>query len=66
MAIVGNKLYRKEQTKQDEIANIDQQIGRVEEDVRKLKIDFDIYFNGGAKRPHSKRGRDLKPTSNGL
>lgn len=51
MAIVGNKLYRQEQSKQDDIAQIDQQIGRLEEDIRKLKIDFDIYFNGGAKRP---------------
>ncbi|MDQ3179358.1 MAG: hypothetical protein M3Q33_02440 [Acidobacteriota bacterium] len=51
MAIVGNKLYRQEQTKQDDIASIDQQIARLEENIRKLKIDFDIYFNGGAKRP---------------
>jgi hypothetical protein len=51
MAIVGNSLYRQTQTKQEEAANIDQQIGRIEEDIRKLKIDFDIYFNGGAKRP---------------
>lgn len=51
MAILGNKLYRQEQTKQDEIAGIDQQIRRLEDDIRKLKIDFDIYFHGGAKRP---------------
>ncbi len=51
MAIIGNRLYRKEQTKQEEVANTDQQIKRIEDDVRKLKIDFDIYFNGGAKRP---------------
>ncbi len=51
MAIIGNKLYRETQTKQDDTANIDRQISRIEDDVRKLKIDFDIYFNGGAKRP---------------
>ncbi|MDQ3087930.1 MAG: hypothetical protein M3Q78_04955 [Acidobacteriota bacterium] len=51
MAIVGNKLYRQERSKQDDIADIDQQIGRLEDNIRKLKIDFDIYFNGGAKRP---------------
>lgn len=51
MAIVGNTLYRQERSKQDEIADIDQQISRLEENIRKLKIDFDIYFNGGAKRP---------------
>jgi len=51
MAILGNKLYRQTQTKYEEAAGLDQQIGRLEDDVRKLKIDFDIYFGGGAKRP---------------
>lgn len=51
MALVGNTLYRQTQTKQEETAGIDQQISRIEEDIRKLKIDFDIYFNSGAKRP---------------
>lgn len=51
MANLGNKLYRQTQTKQEEAASMDQQIARLEEDVRKLKIDFDIYFNGAAKRP---------------
>lgn len=51
MAFIGNKLYRQNQNKYDEAANLDQQIGRLEEDIRKLKIDFDVYFNGGAKRP---------------
>jgi hypothetical protein len=51
MALVGNTLYRQTQTKQEEAASIDQQIARIEEDIRKLKIDFDIYFNSGAKRP---------------
>lgn len=51
MAIVGNKLYRKDQTKQEEAAEIDQQLARMEEDIRRLKIDFDIYFNGATKRP---------------
>ena len=30
---------------------MDRQILRLEDDIRKLKIDFDIYFNGAAKRP---------------
>lgn len=51
MALIGNKLYRQTQTKQEEAASIDQQIARLEEDIRKLKIDFDIYFNNGMKRP---------------
>jgi hypothetical protein len=51
MAFIGNKLYRNLRTKQEETAETDQQLVRLEEDIRKLKIDFDIYFNGGAKRP---------------
>jgi len=38
-------------SKQDEAVEIDHQLGRLEDDIRKLKIDFDIYFNGGSKRP---------------
>lgn len=51
MALIGNKLYRNVQSKQEETADIDQQLSRMEDDIRKLKIDFDIYFNGAAKRP---------------
>ncbi len=51
MAFIGNTLYRQTQTKQEDAADVDQQISRIEEDIRKLKIDFDIYFNGGLKRP---------------
>ena len=50
MAILGNTLHRQKQTKQEAAAEIDQQIARLEDDIRKLKIDFDIYFNGAAKR----------------
>ncbi len=51
MAILGNKLYRQTQTKYEESASLDQQIARLEDDIRKLKIDFDIFFSGGTKRP---------------
>jgi hypothetical protein len=30
---------------------VDDQLSRLEDDIRKLKIEFDIYFNGAAKRP---------------
>jgi hypothetical protein len=51
MALIGNKLYRNVRSKQDEVAELDQQLSRLEDDIRKLKIDFDIYFSGSTKRP---------------
>jgi hypothetical protein len=30
---------------------VEEQLLRLEDDIRKLKIEFDIYFNGGSKRP---------------
>ncbi|HZS03885.1 MAG TPA: MXAN_5187 C-terminal domain-containing protein [Blastocatellia bacterium] len=37
---------------------LDEQLKRLEEDVRRLKIEFDVFFNGGAKRPpHETKGR---------
>ena len=29
----------------------DEQLTRLEEDIRRLRIEFDIFFNGAAKRP---------------
>ncbi|MFN2576298.1 MAG: MXAN_5187 C-terminal domain-containing protein [Pyrinomonadaceae bacterium] len=29
----------------------DEQLTRIEDDIRRLKVEFDIYFNGGVKRP---------------
>jgi hypothetical protein len=51
MALIGNKLNRNPRTKQDESAETDLQLSRLAEDIRRLKIEFDIYFNGAAKRP---------------
>src|SRR5882672_8717483 len=51
MAHIGTKLYRDFHTKQEEAADIDQLLSRMEDDIRKLKIDFDIFFNGANKRP---------------
>ncbi len=47
---IGNKLYLNSAKKQGSV-EIDQQLSRLEDDIRKLKIDFDIYFNGATKRP---------------
>ncbi len=30
---------------------VEEQLVRIEEDIRRLKVEFDIYFNGGLKRP---------------
>ena len=47
-----------QQKKQETKADNDQAIAKLEDDVRRLKIDFGIYFNGGLKRPpHEARGR---------
>ncbi len=31
--------------------SIDDQLSRLDEDIRKLKVEFEIYFNGGTKKP---------------
>ena len=36
----------------------EEQLARLEEDLRRLKVEFDIYFNGAAKRPpYDTKGR---------
>jgi hypothetical protein len=36
----------------------EEQLVRLEEDIRRLKVEFDIYFNGAAKRPpYDTKGR---------
>ena len=37
---------------------IDEQLTRLEDDLRRLKVEFDVYFNGAAKRPpYESKGR---------
>jgi hypothetical protein len=37
---------------------IDEQLSRLEEDIRRLKIEFDVFFNGASKRPpYDTKGR---------
>ncbi|MBD0373246.1 MAG: hypothetical protein ICV60_20575 [Pyrinomonadaceae bacterium] len=49
------KEQRKQRAKQgfvyDDQPTVEEQLTRLEEDIRKLKIEFDIYFNGASKRP---------------
>lgn len=61
MALEKNKYTRLQNVKnigRDEVVSFDQTISRLEEDIRKLKIEYDIYFGGGVKRPpHEARAR---------
>lgn len=34
-----------------EIVSMEDRLARLEEDIRRLKVEYDIYFNGGSKRP---------------
>jgi hypothetical protein len=43
--------HKRNAAQQDNQPSIDEQLARLEEDLRRLKIESDIYFNGGAKRP---------------
>lgn len=35
----------------ESVATVDEQLNRLEDDLRRLKVEFDIYLAGGAKRP---------------
>ncbi len=42
----------------DEIVSIDVRLMRLEDDIRRLKVEFDIFFNGGTKRaPYDTKNR---------
>lgn len=37
---------------------VDEQLTRLDDDIRRLKVEFDVYFNGAAKRPpYDTKGR---------
>lgn len=56
MATIGNTLLYRQQNKKDKALAVEEQIERIEEDIRRLKIDFDIYFSGGMKKaPHRQK-----------
>ena len=50
--------FKKVIVERDAPPSIDEQLVRLEDDVRKLKVEFDIYFNGSSKRPpYDTKGR---------
>ncbi len=58
MQTLSNKLTRQDKTRNDKLLEIVEEIDRLEENIRRLKIEFDIYFNGGLKiPPHKSRAR---------
>jgi hypothetical protein len=54
-----NKLARLAKERRDKMRaagvevelSVEDQLARIEDDIRRLKVEFDIYFNGAAKRP---------------
>jgi hypothetical protein len=66
MSLYTNTHTQRSLDKQEKVFETDEQIERLEEDIRKLKIDFEIFFNGGTKRaPHQARA-SLEARSNKL
>lgn len=65
MRSTNNKLLRSQARSRskntyagDPLVSVDAQLTRLEEDIRRLKIEFDIYFNGASKRPpYDTKGR---------
>ncbi len=58
MPIRDNKFARQAQDRKknsnlgrEEQLTVDQQLARLEDSIRRLKIEFDIFFNGASKRP---------------
>lgn len=58
MSDILNKSNRYHISKGEQTAEIEKKLVKLEEDIRRLKIEFGIYFNNGTKRPpHEARGR---------
>jgi hypothetical protein len=54
----NNSTNTKKLVLRDQQPTVEEQLARLEEDIRRLKVEFDIYFNGAAKRPpYDTKGR---------
>ena len=51
MALNVNRPQNRTAVRAEETVLIDKQLARIDDDIRRLKIEFDIYLNGAAKRP---------------
>jgi hypothetical protein len=55
MKALGNKFQRQSASRVEEVVAAERELTRIEDGIRKLKVDFDIYFNGSnterVKRP---------------
>lgn len=59
--LLRSKLLVKSKNKQgngDNQPTPDEQLTRLEDDIRRLRVEFDVFFNGGSKRPpYDTKGR---------
>jgi len=58
LSVKNNKLARLAKERRDrnkgvvfEEPTIEDRLARLEEEIRRLKVEYDVYFNGGTKRP---------------
>jgi hypothetical protein len=57
LGLRDNKLVRAQQRAKNKTGagedqpTVDERLSRLDDDIRRLKIEFDVYFNGAAKRP---------------
>ena len=47
----ADRAKKKNIATRDDQPTLEEQLVRLEEDIRRLKVEFDIFFNGAAKRP---------------
>jgi hypothetical protein len=51
MPVIKTNMYNQGASRLEAAAALDREISKLEDDIRKLKNEFDIYFNGAVKRP---------------